>query len=168
MDIGQEVAYHISGDRDMPDTKKEIGDLLRQHEAIRAHMKFLTRSLKKLTAQSHRGTAAELKERIMLYRWSLYDFREAIRRHIEMDDRIFAMLISSDASVELDLGHKEIRSLIDDVIKLAEDAVYNSLGRRDLNQSAAQIKENIRVLCDTCQRHIAREDEILKPALQDL
>jgi hemerythrin-like domain-containing protein len=167
LDISQEVAYYMSGDEDMPDTKKEVADLLRQHEAIRAHMKFLTRSLKKLTAQSHRGTAAELKERIMLYRWSLYDFREAVRRHIEMDERIFAML-GSDASVELDRGHEEIRGLIDEVIKLTEDATYNRLGRRDLNQSAGQIKDTIGVLCGTCQRHIAREDEILKPALQDL
>jgi hemerythrin-like domain-containing protein len=152
----------------MTDTRKEIGDLLRQHEAIRAHMTFLTRSLKKLAAQSHRGTAAELKERIMLYRWSLYDFREAIRRHIEMDNRIFGMLLTDNTSVELDRGHEEISRRIDDVVKLAEDVVYKKSGRSDLDQAAAQIKESVRVLCDTCQRHIALEDEILKPALRDI
>jgi hemerythrin-like domain-containing protein len=152
----------------MPDTRKEIADLLRQHEAIRAHMKFLTRSLKKLIVGSHQGTAAELRERITLYRWSLYDFREAIRRHIEMDDQIFAVLISRDASAELDRGHEEIRRLLEGVISLAEGVVYEKPGRGNLDRAAAQIKESVRALCDTCQRHIAKEDEILEPALQKL
>ncbi len=152
----------------MTDARKEIWDLLRQHEAIRAHMRFLTRSLKKLTAQSREGTAAELKERIMLYRWSLYDFREAIRRHIEMDDRIFSTLINDDMSVGMDREHEEISQRIEDVIALAEEAAYNKLGRRGLDRLAAQITEAVKVLCDVCQRHIAREDEILKPALQEI
>jgi hemerythrin-like domain-containing protein len=147
-------------------TKKEIWELLRQHEAIRAHMGFLTRALKKLTAQSHRGTATELKDRITLYRWSLYDFREAIRRHIEMDDRIFAMLLSDGMSAEMDRGHAEISRQIDDVIGLAENAVYHELNRQELNRSAAAIKKAVAVLCDKCQAHIAREDSILEPALK--
>jgi hypothetical protein len=148
-------------------TKKEIWDLLRQHEAIRAHMKFLTRALKKLTAQSHRGTAADLKDRITLYRWSLYDFREAIRRHIEMDDRIFAMLLSEGMSAEMDRGHAKISKQLDGVIGLAENAVYHDLSRQELNRSAAAIKEAVMVLCDTCQAHISREDSILEPALKE-
>jgi hemerythrin-like domain-containing protein len=147
-------------------TKKEISDLLRQHEAIRAHMKFLTRALKKLTAQSHLGTTAELKDRITLYRWSLYDFREAIRRHIEMDDRIFNMLLSEGMSAEMDRGHAEISQQLDEVIALAENAVYRELSRQELNKSAAAIKKAVAVLCDTCQAHIAREDSILEPALK--
>jgi hemerythrin-like domain-containing protein len=147
------------------DTRHVISDLLRQHEAIRAHMKFLTRALRKLTVKSHQGTASELKEQITLYRWSLYDFREAIRRHIEMDDRIFSLLLSQNMSGEMDRGHEEIRRRIDEVIKLAEDAVYNNLKRRELNQSAADIKEAVKVLCNTCQAHIAHEDSFLKPAL---
>jgi hemerythrin-like domain-containing protein len=147
-------------------TKKEIWNLLRQHEAIRAHMKFLTRALKKLTAQSHQGTAAELKDRITLYRWSLYDFREAIRRHIEMDNRIFNMLLSEGMSAEMDRGHAEISQQLDEVITLAENAVYRELSRQELNKSAADIKKAVTVLCDTCQAHIALEDGILEPALK--
>jgi hemerythrin-like domain-containing protein len=150
----------------MEATRKDIWDLLRQHEAIRAHMKFLARALKKLTAQSHRGTAADLKDHITLYRWSLYDFREAIKRHIEMDDRIFTMLINRDKSVEMDRGHDDINRRIDEVIELAENAVYHDLGRQELNRSATDIKEAVRMLCDTCQIHIAREDDILETALE--
>jgi len=147
-------------------TKKEILDLLRQHEAIREHMKFLTRALKRMTTQSHRGTATELKDRITLYRWSLYDFREAIRRHIEMDDRIFSMLLSEGMSAEMDRGHEEISKRLDEVIALTENAAYNELNRQELNKSASAIKKAVNVLCDTCQAHIAREDSILEPALK--
>jgi hemerythrin-like domain-containing protein len=157
----------------VPDTRKEIGDLLRQHEAIRAHMKFLTRALKKLTAQSHQGDPAatrktELKEHIKLYRWSLYDFREAIRRHIEMDDRIFNVLLDTHLSEEMDRGHEEISRRIDKVIGLAEEAVYNNLGRKELNRSAAEIKEAVKQLCNYCESHIALEDSVLEPALREL
>jgi len=150
----------------MEATRKDIWDLLRQHEAIRAHMRFLARALKKLTAQSHRGTAADLKDHITLYRWSLYDFREAIRRHIEMDDRIFATFLNQGKSTETDRGHEDINRRIDEVIELAENAVYHDLGRQALNRSAADIKEAVRMLCDTCQTHIAREDDILETALE--
>jgi len=150
----------------MEATRKDIWDLLRQHEAIRAHMKFLARALKKLTAQSHRGTAADLKDHITLYRWSLYDFREAIKRHIEMDDRIFNTLLSQLKSAEMDRGHEDISQRIDEVIELAENAVYHELGRQELNRSAADIKGAVRVLCDTCQTHIALEDAVLETALE--
>jgi hemerythrin-like domain-containing protein len=150
----------------MADTKKEILALLREHEAIRAHMKFLTRALKKLTAQSHEGTAADLKERITLYRWSLYDFREAVHRHIEMDDRIFNVLVNQGVSTEMDRGHQEITRRLDDIIDLAENAVYNTLSLPELNKSAEDIKEAVKALCDICQAHIATEDSILKPAFE--
>jgi hypothetical protein len=151
----------------MADTGKGIRDLLQQHEAIRTHMKYLTRTLKKLTAQSYKGTAAELREIITLYRWPLYDFREAIRRHIEMDDRIFGVLFNKGMSAEMDRGHLGIRARIDEVIRLAEDAAYSKLGRKELNASAADIKDAVKLLCDTCQAHIAREDAILEHALKD-
>jgi hemerythrin-like domain-containing protein len=151
----------------MEATRKEIWDLLRQHEAIRAHMKFLARTLKKLTVQSHRGTPADLKDYITLYRWSLYDFREAIKRHIEMDDRIFASLLTGNMSAEMDLGHEDITRRIDAVIELAENAVYHELNRQEINRSAADIKLAVRTLCDTCQAHIAREDAILETALEE-
>jgi hemerythrin-like domain-containing protein len=128
-------------------------------------MKFLTKALKKLTAQSHgeNGKSAQLKEQIRLYRWSLYDFQEAIRRHIELDEQIFQALHRRVSLEELSKEHKEIRKQIDDVIQLAENAVYNQLDREELNQSANNIREAVKRICESCQAHIAKEDALLKP-----
>ena len=140
---------------------KTVGQILQ-----RGHMKFLTQALKQLSTQSHEGTAIDLKDRITLYRWSLYDFREAIRRHIETDDRIFDILLSEGVSKEMDRGHEEIVRRIDDIVKLAEDAVYTSLSLPESDKSAADIEKAVKALCDFCQAHIEREDSFLKPAYE--
>ena len=148
----------------MAATDKEVADLVQQHQAIEAHMRFLTKALKTLTTQSYgeEGKSAQLKEQIKLYRWSLYDFREAIRRHIELDEHIFQALLSHVPLEELSKEHEEIRKQIDDVIRQAENAVYNKLSREELNQGANTIREAVEKICQVCQAHIAKEDSILK------
>lgn len=148
----------------MAATNKEMADLVQQHQAIKAHMGFLTKALKKLTTQSHgeKVKSAQLKEQITLYRWSLYDFREAIRRHIELDEHIFQALLSHVSLEELSKEHEEIRKQLDDVIRQAENAVYNKLSREELNQGANTIREAVKKICQACQSHIAKEDSFLK------
>jgi hemerythrin-like domain-containing protein len=148
----------------MAATEKELTNLMQQHQAIKAHMGFLTKALKKLTtrSQGEKEKSVQLKEQIKLYRWSLYDFREAIRRHIELDEHIFRTLCSDVSLEELSKEHEEIRKQLDDVIREAENAVYNKLSRQELNQSAHIIREAVKKLCQGCKEHIAEEDNLLK------
>jgi hypothetical protein len=143
---------------------KDMTELIQQHQAIKAHMGFLTKSLKKLTNQSHteRMTSTQLKEQITLYRWSLYDFREAIRRHIELDEHIFQKLLNHGSIEDLSKEHEEIQNKINDVITHTENAVYSKLGNRELYQSAKTIKEEVKSVCKVCQSHMAEEDSLLQ------
>jgi predicted nucleic acid-binding Zn-ribbon protein len=148
---------------------KETTDLLSQHQAIKAHMKFLTKALKKLTAQSAgtKGKSTRLEEQIRLYRWSLYDFQEAIKRHIELDDQIFRTLHDRGTLEQLSREHEEIKKLIDDVVRQAENTVYNPSGREELKQSADNIKEAVKEICQSCQAHMTKEDALLKTPTQE-
>ena len=143
-------------------TDKEMADLIQHHRAIEAHMTFLTKSLKNLTRKSQgEGKSVQLKEKITLYRWSLYDFREAISRHIELDERIFQGLQNSASSAELTTEHGEIKKRIDDIIQQAENAVYNRLSREELKQSANAMTGTVKDVCKICEAHIAKEDALL-------
>ena len=104
----------------MAATRKEITDLMWQHKAIREHMKFLTNSLSSLTTQPRTAQSIQLKDQITLYRWRLYDFREGVRRHIDLDERIFETLLGT--SVEDIIGeHETIQKQIDNgITRLAE------------------------------------------------
>ncbi len=153
----------------MAATKKEIADLLRQHEAIRAHMKFLTKSLSDLAIESGRGTAqsSRLKDQITLYRWSLYDFREAIQRHIELDNRILEITPGNASMAEIISEHDNIQKQMDDAIELAENAVYNKLEREEINQCALKIRETVNRICELIKAHTAKEDRLSNPLQQD-
>ncbi len=152
----------------MPDTKKETNDLIREHEAIRAYMKPLIASLKSMATEPGQENlrAAPLKDQIRLYRWSLYDFREAVRRHTVLDDRILKTL-QGNASAEAIMGeHLSIQSRLDSAIRLAEDAVYKDVDRKELSQYAARIKETVSTLCVSIEKHIDEEARLLKLALK--
>ncbi len=146
----------------MAATKQEIAELMWQHKAIGKHMEFLTKSLSGLATQSSRGTAqsAQLKDQITLYRWSLYDFREAIRRHIDLDESILEALPGT--SVEATMGeHETIQKQLDNVIRLAENAVYNKLRRDELNKCALDIRDAVNGICRAIGAHMAKEDRLL-------
>ena len=98
----------------MPGTSKPE-DLTWEHEAIRNQIRFLTNSLRGLAAQSRQGIAqsTQLKNQITLYRWSLYDFREAIRRHIDTDERLFQKFLGSTSVEDLIGEHEAIQNQLD-------------------------------------------------------
>ena len=139
-------------------------DLMWEHKAIRKQIKFLTNSLSGLSTQSSQGgvQSNQLNDQITLYRWSLYDFREAIRRHIDLDERIFKIPPGSTPGVGLRGEHETIREQLDKAISLAENAVYNKLSNEELNKSASDIVEVVDRVCESIVAHIAKEDRLLK------
>ncbi len=144
-------------------TENEMTGLMGEHEAIRAHMKFLINSLSSLAVQS-----IQVKDQIRSYRWGLYDFRDGIRRHIELDERIFETLPGNTSVEETMREHEEIQKQADDVIRLADDAVESKLGREELNQRALDIREAFNRICELIEAHTAKEDRLLKLVQKDL
>jgi len=142
---------------------REITELMQEHKAIKEHIRFLISSLDRLVGQlsQEMANSNQLKERITLYLWSLYDFREAARRHIDLDERIFEIL---PVSIPTDImgEHEKIRKWIDDAISLAEKAVYSNSRREALNRNALKIIESVSEICKLVGAHVAKEDYLLK------
>lgn len=150
----------------MTTSYNEIKNLIQQHQAIQAHMKFLINSLSTLSTSTPSNQevpySIPLKDRIALYRWSLYDFREAIQLQIELDDRIF---IGSSSIEEIFMDHQKIREQIDITIRLAENAVYHNISQEELNIYSLNIIEAVNKICESIGQHIAKEDNLLKQRL---
>ncbi len=146
--------------------KQDIAETMWEHEAIREHMKFLIKRLNSLANQPGEGRAqsTRMKEQITLYRWSLYDFREAIRRHINLDERVFETLPANSLIEDLVREHKTIQKKVDDAISLAEKAVYSRLSREGLSRCASDITIAVSAICESIEAHIGKEDGLLKLA----
>jgi chromosome segregation ATPase len=138
----------------------EITDLIQQHQAIQAHMKFLTKALSTLSTRPiHLITyLTPLRDRIAHYRWSLYDFKEAIRRQSQLDERI---LRNSNEMKEILKEYQEIRDRIDSAIKLAEDAVNRKMTQEKLIGYSCKISEAVDGICRILEQHMDREDNLL-------
>jgi hypothetical protein len=149
----------------MTNSEIEIRNLVQEHQSTQAHIKFLIHAVGRLDPQSCQGIAdsASLTNRIALYRWSLYDFKEAVKRHNESDKRIF----QGNRSIERLLKeHEEVLEKIDSAIGLAELVVKNvgknRLLREELNVYLVKIALAINKVCETLELHIAKEEDLIK------
>jgi hemerythrin-like domain-containing protein len=148
----------------MTTSYNEIKNLIQQHQAIQAHMKFLINSLSTLSTQSNQDMpySIPLKDRIALYRWSLYDFKEAIQLQIELDDRIF---LGTSSTEDILREHQGIREQINIMIQLAENAVYHNISQEELNIYSLNIIKAVNNICESLEQHITKEDNLLKQRL---
>jgi hypothetical protein len=148
----------------MTTSYNEIKNLIQQHQAIQAHMKFLINSLSTLSTPSNQDMpySIPLKDRIALYRWSLYDFKEAIQLQIELDDRIF---LGTSSTEEILREHQGIREQINITIQLAENAVYHNISQEELNIYSLNIIKAVNKICESLEQHITKEDKLLKQRL---
>ena len=135
----------------------ETRGLLGEHEIIRAHVNFLTNSLRNLDTRS-----GQVKERMRNYRSGLYDLRDGVKRHIELDERILRVLPDSLPIKETFKEHQEIQKLLDDAIQLADRAAEGEHTPEELSRYASQINEAFSLTRRIIEEHISREDEILK------
>ncbi len=144
-------------------TEAEMVGLMREHEAIRAHMKLLIKSLGRLAGQSKRGGTQSIQARDLLwgYRWALYHFRDGILHHLELDERTFEPL-SQDISVDdLIREHSGIRKELDGAVRLADNVARSDLGQEELVQLASGMEEAIGRLCEMIDAHTIKEDALL-------
>lgn len=145
----------------MTTSENEINNLMQRHQAIQAHMKFLINAVSRLYPQEYREMQdpTSLKNQIALFRWSLYDFKEAIQRQIELDERIFLGSCSMEGIIS---EHKGILEKINNAIVLAENAIRNKTFREELNVYLSKIIVAINEICATIELHMTKEDELVR------
>jgi hypothetical protein len=144
-------------------TEAEMVGLMREHEAIRAHIKLLINSLGRLAAQlERRGTqCVQIRDLVCGYRWALYDFRDGILRHLELDERTFEPLSNDTAVEDLAKEHEKIREALKSAVCLADNVASSELGQEELIQFALGVKEAVDGLCEVIDAHTTREDALL-------
>jgi hypothetical protein len=135
---------------------REMSRLLEDHQAIRAHMKFLADSLNKLAAQP-----VHVRERIWCYRQGLYDFRDAIAMHVELDEHIFSELRDRNSEVKTEKEHREIRALLEQAVQLASSAIEDERLQEELGSNAQRLQRAFERVYRMIEEHIAREDRML-------
>jgi hypothetical protein len=141
----------------------EIKELLGEHEGIRTHLRFLVKSRENLATEDFHA-----KERLWAYRCGLYDFRDAIQFHIEVDERIFQALPGDISFKDSKEAHREIQRVVNDLIQLADSAVIERLGTQELQIYTEKIGLAFGKTRDLIEAHIAVENAILQEALKKL
>ena len=137
--------------------REAMKELMGEHEAIMAHMHSLTKSVANLAAQP-----APAKEQIWNYRYRLYDFKDAIWYHLEIDERIFKSLLGDVYLEDPIEEHREIERLVNDMILMADNAVIEKLGREELKIYCASLGNAFSKICRLIELHIAKENAILE------
>ena len=102
------------------------------------------------------------RSKIRGYRWALYDLRDGIRRHIELDNRIFETLLGSTSMEDLAEEHEEIQKQMDGAVWLVDSAVADELVQEELHQCASNIREAVNGICGLIEAHTAKEDRLLR------
>ena len=145
------------------DADLEIGDLVHQRQAIRAHMKFLIDAMSTLGLEPESGHidpySAPLKDRIGLYRWPLFNLREAIKRQMELAERtVPGGGLTEGASA----GLKRVQEEIDDAMKLADSIVYNGVSQQNLEKYSLSIADAVNKICAELESHLAETNGLVK------
>lgn len=144
-------------------TRKVMSSLLYQHEAIRSQMRFLIKGITNIFIQSNLEISppTSLSEKISLYRYSLDDFQEAIRRHNGLYEHI-EMLYGGFFNEELMIEQKEIEKQLDNIVRIAHNAVYHGLQRDELGRFISDIIERVNRICETIDVHMTKEKIVLE------
>jgi hypothetical protein len=136
---------------------KEMKELIGEHEAIIAHMQSLTRSASALAARPDCA-----RDQLWSYRQRLYDFKDAIWYHLEIDERIFKSLFGDSYAEDPIEEHREIQQLVNDMILLADSAAIDNLDQEELCRYCASLENAFRKICKLIELHIAKENAILE------
>jgi hypothetical protein len=144
-------------------TGGEIKELLGEHEGIRTHLRFLVKSRENLDTEDFRT-----KERLWAYRCGLYDFRDVIQFHIELDEHVFQSLPDDTSFKDSQKAHGEIQRVINELIQLADSAVIERLGPEELQIYTEKIGLAFGKTRDLIEAHIAVENTMLEEALKNL
>jgi hypothetical protein len=136
---------------------KETKELIGEHEAIIAYMQFLAKSAARLSAHP-----APAKEKVWNYCCNLYDFKDAIWRHLEIDEKVLQSILGDNYGKDNIDEHREIRYLSEEMIVLADNAVISRLEQEQLNEYCGKLGSAFDKICKLVEIHIAKENAILE------
>ena len=144
-------------------TKNKMVLLMGEHEAIMAQMKCMSDSLSSVVQQSDWRTTRLVEVKVQLWscRLGLYDLRDGIRRHIERDEGIFAVLGGASFE-ELTRQHKEICKEVDAAISLADATLAKELTAEEWKEYALNIGAAVNRICELKKAHTVTEDGLLE------
>jgi hypothetical protein len=143
--------------------REQMKELIGEHEAIMVYMQSLTKSAEDLAARP-----GQARERIWNYRQRLYDFKDAIWYHLEIDERIFKSLLGDTYLEDPIEEHQEIQQLVNNMILLADNAVIENMGQEELSQYCESLGKAFKKICRLIELHIAKENAILERVQQAL
>jgi hypothetical protein len=136
---------------------KETKELIGEHEAIIAYMRFLAKSAAKLSEQP-----APAKEKVWNYCCNLYDFKDAIWNHLEVDEKVFKAILGDKYGENNADEHREIHNLAEQLISLADNSVISGLEQEQLNEYCVRLGSAFDKICKLVELHIAKENAILE------
>jgi hypothetical protein len=146
--------------------KKRLTELLGEHEALQAHLNFLTGALGKLEIQPNENVK-QTAQRIWCFRCGLYDLKEGMSSHMEVDELVFRSLTGDVPLEEMQVEHREIIKRLNLTIEWADRAIEKADVPGELNRCAASIKQEFSRTRELIDGHEEKENKLLQ-ALQNL
>jgi hypothetical protein len=136
-------------------TREAMKELIGEHEAIIAYMQSMTSSARKLAVHP-----AGIQERLWNYRHRLYDFKDAIWYHLEIDERVFRSILG-EASADPIEEHREIQRLVNEMIMLADNTIIERMAQAEVEQYCQKLEAAFNIICRLIELHISKENTIL-------
>lgn len=147
---------------------REIRGLIQEHEAIRAHLGLFDDALSRLSAELASSTGKhDQKEYLLGYRYALNDLYDGVRRHIDVDERVFKMLSTGTLLDGLRREHEEIKRQIDRAVQIASSAPEDETNQEELKQRCSEISEAFRAIRALIEAHMANENTLLNLKRKD-
>jgi hypothetical protein len=139
--------------------EQEKTRLLEDRVGIKAHMKSLLKSLDDFDV-----TSTLLKDRVWCYRQRLYDVREAIQFHLQMDDIVFSRIPRCREVSRTVKQREKLLGLVTRAIQLTDTVVESDRSPGELARIAKNIREISGMIYQVIDIHAALEDKLLGQA----
>jgi hypothetical protein len=136
--------------------EKEKKRLLEDRAGIKSHMKSLLKSLDTFDV-----TSALIKDNLWCYRQRLYDFRDAIQVHLELDDIILSRMTRGRSSSRITKEREKVLGLVMRAIELTNMVVESTLSPAETARFARNIREISGMIYRVIEMHATAEDKLL-------
>jgi hypothetical protein len=138
-------------------------ELIGEHEALMVYMDSLAKSVRDMAVES-----LPARDKLRNYLYRLYDFKDAVWYHLEVDERIFKSILGNAHLEDPIEEHQEIRKLVHDIITLADNTIIDNLSKEQMNEFCARLGSAFERICKLIALHITRENAILERVQRSL
>jgi hypothetical protein len=160
--LGQEAIIMATIDTKNNTQIKNNPVFSKQHQSVHGHMRYIVNAVGQLDLQScalHIAEASSLRQRIALYRRSLYDLQKALQRDTELNEQTFI------GSHLLENIVKENQKILFSIVRtqaIAENALNRSILREELNVALVKINLAVNAICETINLKMIKEDALAR------